>query len=76
LYKYLLEQYYGQWMYNDKAYSSVKVEVMQLIVVHDNHINHECKAVTIPDMKPIIDQMIQLRREELQAPNYIPLPID
>jgi hypothetical protein len=76
LYKYLLEHYYSSWIYNDKSYTSVKVECMKLIIVHDNHVDQQAHMVDVPEMTPLIEELIQLRRQELQAPSYIALPND
>jgi hypothetical protein len=65
LYKYLLETFYPTWYYNGHMYTSVKVDFMQLIVIHDNHIPNEAHAVHIPDLTNVTKQMIAIRRKDL-----------
>lgn len=65
LYKYVLENYYAQtWTYNGHAYQRVIIDNMQLAVFHTNHAPSG-RVVDIPDMQPVIAQMVEERTATL-----------
>ncbi len=66
IYKWLLETFYNNWTYNGMKYTSVKVEKMQLIVIHENNKDNKVNAVDVPDMSSNIQRMVEERKLELQ----------
>jgi len=65
-YAYLFMHFYNNWTYNGRKYTRVQVEMMKLVVLHDNNINNEANMVDIPDYFFILEQMIDIRRKEVQ----------
>ena len=65
IYKWLLETFYNQWTHNGLKYTSVKVEKMQLIIVHENNKDNKVNPVDVPVNSEIIHEMVNERRKEL-----------
>jgi hypothetical protein len=66
LYKWLLETYYTHWTWNNKEYTSCKVETIQLIVCHENH-GDETLVVDVPCRMPEIHKMVDERRKYISS---------
>ncbi len=66
IYKYLFETYYTQWVYNGHKYNKVKVELMKLVIIHDNNINNEAITIDVPSLQSVIHEIIEIRRLDLQ----------
>jgi hypothetical protein len=67
IYKWLLVNFYQQWKYNGYVYSSVKIECMKLIVVHDFNPSGEAMMIDVPDLPDVINEMVQERKDYLAA---------
>jgi hypothetical protein len=73
LYKHLLETYYGRWVWRGHVYTSVKIDLLQLVVCHENY---GTMPVIVPlAYDPTVEQILLLRKAELeklqQSPAYV-----
>ncbi len=66
IYKWLLTRFYNIWTYNGHKYTSVKVEMMKLIIIHENNKDNKVQEVDVPDMSDIIEKMVIERRKDLK----------
>ncbi len=66
IYKWLLETYYKCWTYNGLKYTSVKVEFMKLIIIHENNKDNKVQEEEVPDYSDIIAKMVLERRKNLK----------
>ncbi len=67
IYKWMLTRFYNNWTYNGLKYTSVKVEMMRLIIIHENNAGGKVLEVDVPDMSDIIETMVIERRKELKT---------
>lgn len=64
MYKYILEKWYGTWVYKGKSYCKVKIESMILCVCHANY-GDSANVIELPTCTSIIEAIFAIRQQQL-----------
>ncbi len=66
IYAWLAETWYKEWEWRGKKYTSLKVERLALVIIHDRNPKNEAIMKWVPNFRHIIDNMVTERRAELR----------
>jgi hypothetical protein len=64
IYQWLLETYYGDWVWRGRPYTSARIVSKHLAVFHPNH-DREGYYVELPDMRSHVCAMMDARRSDI-----------
>lgn len=64
MYKYILEHFYKDCLFEGKKYAEIKVDTMNLIVLHPNHKSYQIHGV--PNLQETIVKLMEIRADELK----------
>ncbi len=65
IYAWLLTNYYTEWFWRNAKFTKVRVELLKLVIVHDNNPRNEAMMIDVPFLPHIIDDMVNRRRVHL-----------
>lgn len=75
LYKYLLVNFFGNWVWKGMVYTSVRVDLMKLAVFHENH-SPDGLIVDVRDLGGHIERMVEERRKDVSSQETLhPTPV-
>jgi hypothetical protein len=73
LYQWMLETFYGTWVYGGQTYTSVRVGSKHLAIFHPNHPDGRL-YLTLPDCRPIILDIVRAQQQKVAAGTLPALP--
>jgi hypothetical protein len=65
MYKYILENWYGNWVYKGQTYTKLNIEAMFLCVCHPNY-GESAKVIELPKNTEIIESIFEIRKKQLK----------
>jgi hypothetical protein len=68
VYQWMIETYYNKWTWRCHKYTKVKIASRHLAIFHPNH-GRSGLYMSLPDIQPVIEQIMQSRRCELRSAN-------